>query len=122
MINLIQKYLKSFLTILISFIVLIIIVTIFNFFDLVNSTVANYLKITIPIISMLLGGLYIGKHSKENGWLEGLKIGAIFLVFLLLLSYLGFQVGIHIRTWIYSIILLISSILGSMIGINRKKA
>ena len=75
----------------------------------------------IPIVSLLAGGFYIGKHSKENGWLEGLKIGLIFLVILFLLSYLGFQEGMHLKTWIYYLIILISSILGSMIGINKKK-
>ncbi len=121
MINLIQKYLKSLGVIGIVFLLLILLTTIFSYFDWFSSTVTNYIKMTIPIVSLLIGGFYIGKHSKENGWLEGLKIGFIFLIVLFLLSYLGFQKGMHLKTWIYYSILLISSILGSMIGINKKK-
>ncbi len=117
----IQKYLKSFLVIMLSFLLLIFLTTVFHHFNFLNSTVAGYIKMIIPIVSMLLGGWFIGRHSKENGWLEGLKIGLIFLVFLFLLSYLGFQEGMHLKTWLYDGILLISSILGSMIGINHKK-
>lgn len=117
----IQKYLKSFLTIFIFFFVLIFLTTVLYYFNILKTPIVNYIKIIIPILSLLMGGIYIGRHSKEHGWLEGLKIGLIFLFIMFIFSYLAFGKGMHLRTCIYYLILLISSVLGSMIGINKKE-
>ena len=116
------NYVKGFAYILVPFLLLTIFITLFYYFNLFSPAVVKYLKMIVPILSMLIGGIYIGRRSKEKGWLEGLKVGLIFLVFLFLFSYLGFQEEMHLRTWIYYLILLISSMLGSMIGINKRKA
>lgn len=107
--------------IIIPIILLTLIVTTLSYFDFLNKNINNYLKIVIPIISVLIGGFYLGKRSKEKGWLEGLKLGGIFLLLLFIFSYLGFQKSFRLKDIIYYLILLVSSILGSMIGINKKK-
>lgn len=117
----ILNYLKSLLAILIPFFVLLLTITILSYFDIMSTTISNYFKIIIPVISMMIGGFYLGKRSKEKGWLEGIKIGLIFLILLFIFSYLAFSKGMNLRTLIYYFILLISSMLGSMIGINKKK-
>ena len=69
---------------------------------------------------MFIGGLYIGRRSNKNGYLEGLKIGLIMILFVYLFSYLAFGITPKLPTLVFYVIILISSILGSVICINKK--
>ena len=93
--------------------------TLFNYIGLFNNTIIKIVKVIIPILSMFIGGFIIGKKQGKNGWLEGLKLGLIFLIILTLFNYLGLNFSFSIKSIIYYTILLISTILGSIIGVNR---
>ena len=95
--------------------------TILSYFNIIGSSMVGIIKIIIPILSLLVGGFVVGKSSKEKGWLEGLKLSLIIIVIIMLLNYLGFNNNIAIKNLLYYLILVISSIFGSMIGINKKK-
>lgn len=114
------KYLKSLLYTLISMVILSILITILNYFNIIGTTTINYLKLLVAILSIFIGGIYIGKSSLNKGYLEGIKIGVILIIIFFLISYLGFNKGITFDNIIYYIIILTSSILGSIIGINKK--
>lgn len=120
-----MKYLKnlgmSFLYIIGSILILTFLITILNYFNLMNDKITSIFKIIIPIISLLIGGFYIGKRSIKKGFIEGLKLGLIFSVLLIIFNYLAFDNSFKIKYLLFYSILIISSILGSMIGINRKK-
>ena len=115
------KYLKSLLYIFIPILVLSIVVTILYYFNIIQNTTANYLKLILMLISTLIGGIYIGSKANKKGWLEGVKVGLELIVLLFLISYLGFNKGINIKTIIYYFLIIASAMLGSMIGINRRK-
>ena len=119
-----MKYLKklgiSFLYIIGTILVLTLIITILSYFNLMSDKVVSIFKIIIPIISMLIGGFYIGKRSNKKGFLEGLKLGLIFSFIIVIFNYLAFNYSFKFKYLLFYIILNISSILGSMIGINRK--
>lgn len=93
--------------------------TLFNYINLFNNSIMNIIKIIIPIISMLIGGFIIGKKTGKNGWLEGLKLSIIFIIILTIFNYLGLDHKISLKTVIYYLILIISTIFGSIIGVNR---
>ena len=120
-----MKYLKklgfSFLYIIGSILILTFITTILSYFNILNDKITSIIKIIIPIISMLIGGFYIGKRSNKKGFLEGLKLGGIFSCILIIFNYLALDNSFKFKYMLFYIILIISSILGSMIGINRKK-
>ena len=120
-----MKYLKnlgmSFIYIIGSILILTFITTIFSYFNILNDKITSIIKIIIPVISMLIGGFYIGKRSSKKGFLEGLKLGAIFSIVLIIFNYLAFDNSFKFKYMLFYIILITSSILGSMIGINRKK-
>jgi len=117
----ILKYLKSLLYIFFPLMLLNFIISIIYYFNIINDTGINYLKLIITAISMLVGGFYIGNKTTQKGWLEGLKIGLIIIISFFIIGYLGFDQGINIKTIIYYFILLASSTLGGMIGINKNK-
>lgn len=117
----ILKYLKVLIYIIVPILLLNIFLSVLYYFNLINTNIINYLKLFIVALSMLIGGIYIGKKSTKKGWLEGLKVGLEIIVILFIISYLAFDIGITIKTLIYYFILLSSSTLGSMIGINKIK-
>lgn len=120
-----MKYLKdlgfSLIYIISSILILTLFVTILSYFNIMSDKVVSVFKIIIPIISLLIGGFYIGKKSTKKGFIEGLKLGLIFCVILAIFNYLGLGNSFKVKYLLFYLILIVTSILGSMIGINRKK-
>lgn len=119
--NYLKKVGISFIYILSFIIGLTFIFTLLNYIGLLNSTTINIIKVIIPIISMFIGGFIIGKRSSKKGWLEGLKLSIIFLIILSLFNYLGLKTSISLKIFIYYLVLTISTIFGSIIGVNKNE-
>ena len=117
----IKNSLFSILFIIISLIILTFLLTLFSYFNIINDKTVSIFKIIIPIISLLIGGYNIGKNSNKKGWLEGLKLSIIFIILLIIFNLIFFKQGINIKNILYYMIMTISTIFGSMIGISMKK-
>lgn len=121
-----MKYLKNlgfaFIYILSSMLILTFIVTLLSFANVMNDKVTSIFKIAIPIIGLLIGGFYMGKRARKSGYLEGLKLGGIFSLCLLIFNFLAFNSSFKVKYLLFYLILIATSVLGSMIGINRKKS
>ncbi len=114
----ILKYLKGFLYFLIPFLVLLFIVSILYYFDILNNQVIKYFKIIILLLSTLASGFYIGRQSTSKGYLSGLKLsGGIVLLFLIINLIIG---GFRWYHLVYYLIIMVTTCIGSMIGINKK--
>ena len=114
-----MNYLKSLLWCFGILIISSIIITIFNYFNVINGIVLKIIFLIIPIISIFIGSYRLGKLSNEKGYIEGIKYGLIwvilFAVFCLICKAFDWT------SIIYYFILLFISILGSILGINKKK-
>ena len=119
--NFIKNVSISILYIVLCLLILTFILTLFSYFNIISDKVVSIFKIIIPIISLFIGGFFIGKKSLRKGWLEGLKLSLIFLVVLVIFEYLALNQSFDIKNILYYLILSISSIFGSMIGISKKK-
>ena len=73
------------------------------------------------MLTLFLGGMYLGKNCEKKGWLEGIKIGLVVIFLFFLISYLGLDQGITLKSFLYYLILMASSMLGSMLGINKRQ-
>lgn len=118
--NYLKKIGISFGICLASFLILTLLMTLFHYFNIISYKTVSIFKLAIPIICLFIGGFLMGKKSSKKGWLEGIKFGAIFLVFLFLLNYLGLQHSFVMKDIVFYLIMFIASIFGSVIGINRK--
>jgi len=120
-----MKYLKklvfSLLYIIGTILISTFIVTFLNYFNIINDKVISIFKILIPIISLFVGGFYIGKKSDNKGYLEGLKLSLIFSIFLLIFNFLALSNSFKFKYLLFYLIIIISCVLGSMIGININK-
>ena len=119
--NYLKKLGISFIYILSFIIGLTFIFTLLNYIGLLNNTTINIIKIIIPVLSMFIGGFVIGKRTGKKGWLEGLKLSLIFLVILTLFNYLGLKSNLSLKVGIYYLVLIISTMFGSIIGVNKYK-
>ncbi len=111
---------KSFIYILSILFISTIIITLLNYINFFGNKLVTLSKIIVPIVSIFVGGFIIGKNSKQKGWLEGLKLGMIIILILLILNYIILKQKWELRNLVYYLILLSSSIFGSMVGINKK--
>lgn len=118
-----MKYLKQLSkTILIMILILIgstFFITLLNYINIIGSGFLSILKIAIIIITLFIGGYIIGHVSPKKGWLEGLKLSLIFCTLLTLFSILGFHNNLEWKHLLYYVILIISCMVGGMIGINK---
>ncbi len=115
------KYLQVIGYIIATLIIVTLIMTIFNYFDLISSIIMTYYKFLIIIISTFIGGFSLGKKATKKGWLEGLKLGLILIFILFLFAYLGLEKAMSFKNLIYYLIILAVSMLGGMLGINKKE-
>ena len=64
----------------------IIILTIFNYFNILNGTILKVLELFIPLISIFIGSYKLGKTSNQKGYIEGLKYSGIWIIIFLLFN------------------------------------
>ncbi len=115
----IKNYLKEYGYLILGIIISMVIVTFFNYFGIFNTSVTNSFKLLSPIAGLFITAYAIGKKTSKRGLLEGLKYGGIFILMMLIINNLILQNNFEIKILIYYLILLTSSMMGSMIGINR---
>ena len=116
-----MRYLKSLGLFIGSFLIFNIIITVLNYFELLNINIAKIIKIVIIIISLLSSGIYLGLKSSKKGYLEGLKLGGIIIVILTLLVLI-LPIKFNIFSGLYYLIILGLETLGATIGINKKSS
>ncbi len=120
-----MNYLKSlgisFLYSIVSLLVLIFILTLFNYINFIDGGFFVFFMIFDLIFSVFLGAFILSRNCNDKGWFEGLKFGFIFLLIISLLNYFGFSYHFNLKYLVFSIIIIVSSLLGGMIGINFKK-
>jgi len=105
----------------IAFLLLTLLLTTVNYFDLLGLKTLTTLKVLIPGISLLIGSIALGTNLEKKGYQGGLKFGAIFILFLLLFKVIFYNNTFKLSIIVFYLILLLSSMLGAMIGINIKK-
>lgn len=110
---------KGLLTTITVFIMLSLILTLLNYFNLLNHTVLTICKMIISLLSIGIGGFISGKKMVKNGWISGLINGLIITLFIFILSLI--IKDFEFKNLIFFIIIIITSTFGSMLGINAKK-
>ena len=117
----ILNYLKSLLYFLISITILTLIITIFNYFSILNGSIISISKLIIPIISILIGSIILGKNTSKKGYIEGLKLSIIIIIIIAIINFLFLKSNFEIKILLYYLIITITSMIGAMIGINLKR-
>ena len=101
MVNYLKKIGKSFIYMISILLISTIIITLLNYFNIFGSKLMTIFKFVIALVSMFVGGFIIGKNSQEKGWLEGLKLGLIVIVIILIINWLILKNDWQIKSLIY---------------------
>ena len=112
-----KNYLKSYLYLFIIILILTIILSTINYFITFPT---KTIKLLIPIISILVSSIILGKNSKQKAYLEGIKFTSIYIIFTIIISLI-FKNPFTLKLILSYLLLLLTGIIGSMIGINLSK-
>ena len=100
--------------------VLTFLLSFFNYVNFIEGSFTFFMIFNL-VLSVFIGGFVCGRRSLKKGWLEGLKYGFVFLIILTLLNILGFSNSLSLKYFVVCSIILVSSILGGMIGISFRR-
>ena len=115
----IKNFSFSCLLIFSSILILTLIMTFLNYFNIVHDSILSIINIIVVSISSLIGGIYLGIKSNKGGYKNGIVLGLIYSVILILLDLIFFD--FKIKYLLFYIIIIISTMLGSMIGIQKNR-
>lgn len=113
-----KNYGYSLLLVIGSLLTINLFTTLLSYFNLLSPKVISIMGFILFLVSVFVSSYILGTKSKQKGYLEGLKLGSIivllFILFVILLD------KFYVKSLIYYAILILTSVLGSMIGINKK--
>ena len=112
-----KNYGYSLLLFFISIFIITLFITLFSYFNLLSTEIISISYFIIILLSIFISSYILGTKSKEKGYLEGLKLGGLIILIFLLLTVIFDK--FTIKSLVYYVILTLTSILGSMIGINK---
>lgn len=118
-----KKYNNYFLNIgyfLISLLVYLVLVSILASLNVLPYKVVSIISFIVICLLFFIGGLRAGKNSSKRGYLSGITIGVINILVLLFLGIILRSVP-SLKSILYYGILILSSTIGGMFGINTRK-
>ena len=87
----------------------------------VNSTITNLLIFLFNISLFFIFGFKNGKIATNKVYFAGLKVGGLFLLLLIIINLFTNKNIFRISTLIYYLVLVLASVFGGMLGINKKE-
>lgn len=113
------NYLKFISVFLIVELMLTFIVSLLNLLG-INSGITTIILLICNILLFFVLNYINAKSVKKRGYLEGITLGLIFILLMFLIKVILFNNPFTISTFIYYLILFVTSIFGGMFGINKK--
>ena len=117
-----KKIMINILKVLIPILGISMILCILNYIGLLNYKVLDIFKYIIVFISVFIGSLYYGIFNKKKGIQNGIKLGLLIIVVLSLFNFVIFLNKFSIKSLIYYTLILIVSIVGNILGVNKKSS
>lgn len=78
-------------------------------------TVYTYL---VHAVAVVFGGIVSGKRAKQKGWYQGALTGALYVLLLLLISFLAMDTLLGLQEWGLILPGFVIGAIGGMIGVN----
>lgn len=111
-----KRFIRSFIISFTTFVILLLLSTLLCYLNILKGNILVIINLLIPLISIFIGSY---DFCKKHGWLDGIIYGSILIIILLLINILFYN-GFKSKNLIYYLILLSTSTLGGIIGINKK--
>lgn len=115
----IKSYLKDVLYFFTILFLVLMLLTFLNYINLIDYKIVSIISFIVTILLFLITSIRVARKSERKGYQNGLIISLINIFFFILLSVI-FNAKMNLSVIIYYFLLMISGILGGMIGINLK--
>ncbi len=116
------KKFKYYINLLIFILIIISILSVINLLFTLQPIINKVILLTSTMIFILIQNIKIGKRTEEKAYQKGLVKGLFTVLFLYLLSIITFSIKITTNRIIYYIIIILTCILGHVIGINKRNS
>lgn len=113
-----MKYIKCLILLLLVFIFLSFIITILSYFDLIE---VKYIKTITFVLTFLIPSIYLGNKTKNKLCFESLKISLSYILLSLIITLILPNIDFSIKTIISYLVVIITSLIGIIIGNKYKK-
>lgn len=113
------NYLKFVSMFIILELMITFIISLLNLIGL-NSGITTIILLISNILLFFMLNFFNARITLKKGFLEGIILGVIFILIMFLIKIILFNNSFKISTFIYYLILFITSIIGGMIGVNKK--
>lgn len=110
---------------ILKFILYIIIITsiqsILNLIITIPNTINTLISLILICLYILINNINIGKTITDKAYKTGFINGLTTIIILTILNIITFNFKINLTTILYYLIIIFISVLGSIIGINKKR-
>ncbi len=117
----IKNYLISLSVSMILIIILAFFINVLNYFDLLNNNLYKFILVITTIFSISIGSYILGTKTDNKGYLNGLIYGIITVLLFIIISFILGN-NLSLSSFVYYLIIVIISSIGGSVGINRKKS
>lgn len=114
-----KNFIKCAAVFLGLFIIYVVLISLFSYFDILGGTTLKIINFVVITLFMFLSGFSLATHYENRGYKAGIIMGIINMAILFMISIIV-RSEINTNTVVYFLILLLSSSIGGMAGINFK--
>ena len=111
-------YLKTYLIYIILLIVYLLIISLFYYFELISFKTLSILNYIFNLILFFIIGFKISKIKHKRGYFYGFIISIVLVIIFSIITLIISK--IDISNIVYYLSLIISSMIGGIIGVNKK--
>ena len=117
--NFFKKH-KNKLIYILTYVMYLFIITILSYFKIISFKAIPSISLIFGCLIIFLLGFDVGKKREKKAYIGGLKLGLIVTLILFIINLIFFKL-FSVKTIVYLFALVLSSIMGSILGINKKK-
>lgn len=114
-----KKISKFYLKYFIWLFILTFVISIFSYFDIVSNNMLKIIKLLIPIILSFFLSYKSSKRINTKGYINGFCFGGLIVITIFSFNLIFFRI-FKLKLAIFFVIILLSSLLGGMIGRYKK--
>ena len=114
-----KKYLIQIIITFLTILLLLLVTTTLYYFNIVSPTTYNILKIIFILLALFINSFILGKKATKRGYLEGIKLTIPIIIVFLIITII--KSSFSAKILLYYLILISTSMFGSMVGISRRK-
>ena len=107
---------------LIYILILTLVLTIINLIVPINSHINSLISLIMMLAYIFVCSIKKGFKVEEKAYIEGFKLGCIYVITLYILNCLTLNFSLPLKKLLYFMIIIITSVLGCIIGINKKNS